>query len=139
MSNATYCRCVPCKAAGFGLIDALVALTLLAITLLGACGSLHFALRSTQAALWQTRAVDLVADLSEDLLAAEAGAPVAAPLEAWRERVRQSLPAGEVAAFHPRTRRVADLDIHWIELGLNWNGLPGHGTAPLRMALAHAP
>ena len=104
MSNAApHCTKPPRGNAGFGLIDALVALALLAVTLLGACGGLLFALRATQAAAWQMRAVDLVADLDEQLQQADPAEPVAARLESWRARVRQVLPTAEVAGLEPRS------------------------------------
>ncbi len=139
MSNAApHCTKPPRGNAGFGLIDALVALALLAVTLLGACGGLLFALRATQAAAWQMRAVDLVADLDEQLQQADPAEPVAARLESWRARVRQVLPTAEVAGLEPRSLVVGQSEIHWSDVQLGWNGMPGQARTSLRLPLAHA-
>lgn len=124
--------------AGFGLVDALVALALLAVTLLGACGSLHFALRATRSAAWQSRAVDLVADLDEDLQHTGPALPPAAQLESWRSRLRQELPAAEVSALDRRSLAVGELTTDWLDLRLAWNGMPGDARDFLRLPLAHA-
>lgn len=113
--------------AGFGLIDTLVALTLLAICLLGISGGVHFALRTTQATLRQTQAVDLVADLTEDLHAVapdEASASVAD----WQARVRELLPPRD---FEPprltlnHLERIGSDTLPWIEVEMPWKGLTG--------------
>jgi hypothetical protein len=122
---------------GFGLIDALVALTLLAVTLLGACGSLHFALRATRAAAWQARAVDLVADLDEDLQHLDPALPLATRIASWRARLQRDLPAAEVAALDSRSFVVGERGINWLDLRLNWNGAPGQRRHALSLPLAH--
>lgn len=124
--------------AGFGLIDALVALALLAVTLLGACGSLLFTLRATHAAAWQMRAVDLVADLDEQLQQLDTAQPMAARLEAWQARVRQELPAAEVVDLESRSLVVGESQVRWSDIQLTWNGAPGQGRTSLRLPLAHA-
>ena len=124
--------------AGFGLIDALVSLSLLAVTLLGACGSLHFALRATRAAAWQTRAVDLVADLDEDLLQSDSSLPLATRLEPWRARLSQDLPAAAVTAMNARNLVVAQVSTGWVDLRVGWNGAPGEPRQTLQLPLAHA-
>jgi Tfp pilus assembly protein PilV len=70
---------------GVGLIDTLVALTLLALSLLGASTALIRTLGANRAAALQTTAVDLAADLAEDL---RAGIPVTD----WSHRVAAQLP-----------------------------------------------
>ena len=52
---------------GFALTETLVALLLLAISLLGSAAALMHAISATRAALWQARAADLAADLTEAL------------------------------------------------------------------------
>lgn len=126
------------SSAGFGLVDALVALALLAVTLLGACGSLHFALRATRSAAWQSRAIDLVADLDEDLQHTGPALPPAAQLESWRSRLRQELPAAGIAALDRRSLVVGELETTWLDLQLAWNGMPGEARDFLRLPLAHA-
>jgi hypothetical protein len=123
--------------AGFGLVDALVALALLAVTLLGACGALHFALRATRAAAWQSQAVDLLADLDEDLQRADPAQPAAARLEAWRARVQRDLPAGAVAAMNPRALGIGEAGLQWLDLRLAWNGSPGSSGESLQLPLPH--
>jgi Tfp pilus assembly protein PilV len=113
--------------AGFGLIDTLVALTLLAVSLLGISGGVHYALRATQATLLQTQAVDLIADLSEDLHSV-AAPEVASLLSEWQVRVQRSLPARDFAP--PRLTRVDSgqegvASMAWINIEMQWNGLSG--------------
>ena len=129
---------IPRGAAGFGLVDALVALALLAVTLLGACGAMHFALRATRAASWQARAVDLLADLDEDLQRLDPARPAAARLDAWRARVRQDLPAGALSAIDPRELVIGEAGIHWLDLRLAWNGMPGSAGETLQLPVPHA-
>jgi hypothetical protein len=113
--------------AGFGLIDTLIALTLLAISLLGISGGVHYALRATHATLLQTQAVDLIADLTEDL---HAVAPDEAPtlLSDWQARVRQTLPARD---FEPPRLIRNQLDqigsnaLPWLNVEMQWKGLSG--------------
>lgn len=78
---------------GFAMVDVLVALLLLALTLTGACVTLIQAMRSTHGALLATRAVDLAADLAEELRAAASDAEALALLSAWRARAGSVLPA----------------------------------------------
>jgi Tfp pilus assembly protein PilV len=128
-------------AAGFGLVDALVALVLLALTLLGACGGLHFALRAAHAATLQARAVDLVADLGEDVYGGDA-ARLQAALGTWRGRVINDLPVNPRAASSLATRQLqhAALNdpVEWFDLRLSWNGLPGTRNDALRLPLTTA-
>lgn len=121
-------------AAGFGTIDALVALALLGITLLGACGSVHFALRATRAAGWQARAVDLLADLDEDLQQAADREPAPALAE-WQARLGRELPGGRILSVVPR-RMDAGPGLEFSELQLAWNGMPGQRAETLQMPLA---
>ena len=138
MSTAIFrCQTIPRGNEGFGLIDALVALTLLAITLLGACASLHLALRATRAAAWQTRAVDLVADLDEDLQHLDPALPVATRIESWRSRLQRDLPVAEITALDPRSLIVGERGVDWLDLRINWNGAPGQRRQALSLPLAH--
>lgn len=52
---------------GIALLDVLVALLLLAVALTGACATLIHTVRTTQDAMLASRAVDLAADLAEEL------------------------------------------------------------------------
>jgi Tfp pilus assembly protein PilV len=78
---------------GFAMLDVLVALLLLAITLTGACVTLIHTMRSTHGALLATRAVDLAADLAEELRVSASDAEAMALLSAWRLRADDLLPA----------------------------------------------
>jgi Tfp pilus assembly protein PilV len=111
---------------GLAMIDVLIALLLLALTLAGACALLVNNMRSTRGALLTTRAVDLAADLAEDLLAANVATPSAEQLASWRTRVADVLPvdgleAGHFAQFDSRddaaattgTPRIAQLTLRW--------------------------
>jgi hypothetical protein len=75
------------------MVDVLVALLLLALTLTGACVTLIQAMRSTHGALLATRAVDLAADLAEELRVAASDAEAATLLSEWRARAASVLPA----------------------------------------------
>lgn len=79
------------------MLDVLIALLLLAITLTGACATLIHTMRSTHDALLATRAVDLAADLSEELKQLPATSELEAAVGAWRERVRVALPVAGLA------------------------------------------
>lgn len=84
---------------GFAMIDVLVALLLLAVTLTVACATLVQSMRATHQALVATRATDLAADLTEQLLDVTSRAQADAVLMAWRNRVATVLP---VAGMDPR-------------------------------------
>jgi Tfp pilus assembly protein PilV len=76
--------------AGFALVDALVALLLLAVVLLASMAALLKGMQATHGAVLTGRAVDLAADLLEQHRAD--AAPVAALLPAWNARVEAELP-----------------------------------------------
>jgi Tfp pilus assembly protein PilV len=119
---------------GFGLIDTLIALTLLAVSLLGISGGVNHALRTAHATLLQTRAIDLVADLAEDL---HSVSPEQAPalLADWRTRVRQSLPTRDFDP--PQLARVqlarGDSQVSWFDVHMGWKGLSGARDGALRL------
>lgn len=114
--------------AGFGLIDTLVALTLLAISLLGITGGVHYALRATHATLLQTQAIDLIADLAEDLRSIHAPDEVPTLLSDWQARVQQALPSRD---FEPPRLTRNSLDqigsnaLPWLSVEMGWRGLSG--------------
>jgi len=113
---------------GFGLIDTLIALSLLAVSLLGISGGVHYALRATHATLLQTQAVDLIADLAEDLHSVKVPGEVSALLADWQLRVRRTLPARDFEP--PRLTRVslnpgAPDALAWFDVQLEWNNLRG--------------
>jgi hypothetical protein len=98
------------RQSGSGLIDTLVALLLLAFSLLGACTLLIRTLAASRAATIQTTAIDLAADLSEELAAEALRASVPSipdeVVRAWRLRVSDALPTGippldQFASFAP--------------------------------------
>lgn len=99
------------------MLDVLVALLLLAVTLTGACLTLLQTLRATHEALLATRAVDLAADLCEELQGAASATQADAVLAAWRTRVSTLLPVAGVEQFASLVEIPAD---------------PGEGTPPLR-------
>lgn len=79
------------------MLDVLVALLLLAVTLSGACATLIQAMRASHGALLATRAVDLAADLSEQLQDATSEQQAQAMLTDWRARVAAQLPVAGMA------------------------------------------
>lgn len=115
--------------AGFAMIDVLVALLLLAVTLTGACATLVQTMRATHGALLATRAVDLAADLTEELHDATSVAEADALLTAWRARVSATLPVAgmeqdefaTLIAVAPAEGSAATADVpHHFELRLRW-------------------
>lgn len=83
--------------AGFAMLDVLVALLLLAVTLSGAGATLIQAMRASHGALLATRAVDLAADLSEQLREATSQEQAELLLADWRARVAAELPVAGMA------------------------------------------
>jgi Tfp pilus assembly protein PilV len=83
-------------AAGFALVDALVALLLLAVVLLASMAALLKGMQATHGAVLTGRAVDLAADLLEQHHAQ--GAPVAALLPAWNARAAELPEAARATA-----------------------------------------
>jgi Tfp pilus assembly protein PilV len=94
---------------GFGLVDVLVALLLLAVTLLGTGTALVRTQAASQAAMLQTRAIDLMADLAEDLRPGADAATGKGMLTGWLTRVAGELPMGSAQA-HPGAIHMQWLD-----------------------------
>src|SRR5690606_24448996 len=90
------------------MLDVLIALLLLAVTLTGACATLVHTMRSTHDALLATRAVDLAADLSEELKHLAATMAPEEAVGAWRERVRAALPVAGLAPEQFASLVIAD-------------------------------
>lgn len=95
------------------MLDVLVALLLLAVVLTGTCATLIQAVRSSGDALRATRAVDLAADLTEELRGAGSPAQAEAVLASWRSRVATVLPVGamepeEFASLAPTSLEPAE-------------------------------
>ncbi|HXC57805.1 MAG TPA: hypothetical protein VN645_00730 [Steroidobacteraceae bacterium] len=114
--------------AGFGLIDTLTALTLLAVSLLGVSGGVHYALRATHATLLQTRAADLIADLAEDLHLVTAAKELPALMSDWQQRVRQTLPARDFdppLLSHAQIGADGPAALTWTNVEIGWNNLRG--------------
>ena len=75
---------------GSSLLEALVALVVLAIATLGTMAGFTVALRTSHSALLRIRAVDLAAELAEQWRAAAPGGTV--NLSAWQQTVALQLP-----------------------------------------------
>nr|PZN63946.1 MAG: hypothetical protein DIU62_10460 [Pseudomonadota bacterium] len=131
----------PRRPCGFALIDALVALLLLAVTLAGACTTLIHTMRATHEALLVTRAVDLAADLAEELQDATSATQVGEALESWRSRIPTVLPTtgmapGEIASLtRPQPPEGSGARAGVLELTLRWHGPPGREAGELRLPL----
>jgi hypothetical protein len=85
---------------GSGLIETLVALLLLSVTLLGTASTLVRTISSSRSAALHTRAVDLAADLAEELRAQpiDVNSITTSPLLAdWRARVAAALPVANLS------------------------------------------
>ena len=79
---------------GTGLVDTLVALLLLALSLLGACTMIVRTMGASHAAALQTMAADLATDLAEDLRAGAIDPLDVQAIQEWRSRVAETLPVG---------------------------------------------
>jgi Tfp pilus assembly protein PilV len=79
---------------GIGLVDTLVALLLLALSLLGACTMIVRTMGASHAAAVQTIAADLATDLAEDLRAGVIDPTDIRSVQTWRIRVGGALPVG---------------------------------------------
>jgi type IV pilus assembly protein PilV len=90
----TQAQSIPCfrHAAGFAMIDTLIALLLLAIVVLTACFTLGRSLRATNQALFSSRGVDVAADLVEALHAQPGVVDFESLAAAARDRAATSLP-----------------------------------------------
>jgi type II secretory pathway pseudopilin PulG len=119
---------------GFAMLDVLVSLMLLAVTLTAACMTLVQTMRATHDALLTTRAVDLAADLSEQLKRPHRPEDIDTLLTEWRDRVRSTLPVvgiapEDMASLLPfrdtedEAAEVAEDSIHL--LTLRWRGTRG--------------
>jgi Tfp pilus assembly protein PilV len=126
---------------GFVLIEALVALLLLATAMMGAGIALVDALSAQRAALLQTRAADLAGNLAEALRSAPDLATAQAEIQSWQGEVLLQLPQAQPQALQrPRHLSPASLpagfDIH-----LQWR--EGRSSAfsqlTLPVALATSP
>ena len=95
---------------GAGLIDALVALTLLAFSLLGASTTLIRTLTANRAAALQTTAVDLATDLVEDRRAGSALFDDAELIPLWQRRVAIDLPGANPLE---QTLTASEVTVRW--------------------------
>jgi type IV pilus modification protein PilV len=84
--------------AGFGLVEALVALLLLAIATIGAGAAMVASLAAQRAALLRTQAADLAADLAEALRSAPDAAAQDAEIRSWQALVQTRLPRAQSEA-----------------------------------------
>lgn len=126
-------------AAGFGMIDTLIGLMLLAVVLLGACSVLIQQMRAAQAAALQGRAVDLAADLTEDLRDITSPAAAAGLVQVWRERVSTALP---VAGLLPGdfasavVQPAVDGETPRLELAIQWRNAQAGTRSTLQLPAA---
>lgn len=118
------------RSQGFALTEALVAILLLAIAMIGAAAALVDSLAGQRAALLQTRATDLAADLAEALRAAPDTGSVNAEIAAWRAQVGRTLPLAEatVASTDALPGRV--------DIRLQWHGGRGAPVSQLQLPIA---
>lgn len=122
------------------MIDVLVALLLLAVSLAGACATLIQTMRATHGALLTTRAVDLAADLTEELRGATSVTEAGMMVEAWRGRVRAILPVrglapqifAELAPVPAQEGQTGGAPQRF-ELTLRWHDSPGTGLRDIHL------
>ncbi|MEO8316578.1 MAG: hypothetical protein ABI645_17500, partial [Pseudomonadota bacterium] len=119
---------------GFALMEALIALLLLATAMIGAGTAMVHSLAGQRAALLRTQAVDLAADLAEALRAAPDAAAQEAEISAWQAAVLRRLPQAQSDALRrppPQTGATSlspGFDIH-----LQWRD--GRAPSPSVLAL----
>ena len=127
--------------------DVLLALLLLAIVLTGTCAALIQAVRASSDALRATRAVDLAADLTEQLRGAATPAQMQSVLAAWRDRVPVILPVAglepddyaSLTPFEPEPADDATAPLApLLLLRLRWRGA-GSGLRELVLPVAGRP
>jgi hypothetical protein len=127
------------------MVDVLVALLLLALTLTGACVTLIQAMRSTHGALLATRAVDLAADLAEELRVAASDAEAATLVSEWRARAGSVLPAAgpapedfaSLVAIPPASGDAGSaLVVDGFLLTLRWQAAPGGAVREMVLPVA---
>lgn len=129
---------------GFAMVDVLVALLLLAVALASACATLIQTMRAMHGALLATRAVDLAADLTEELRGVTSATQAQSMVNAWRERVSVALPVAglepeQFAALMPlpvEEGQAGDAAPRRYELTLRWHGPPAAELRELRLPVA---
>jgi type IV pilus modification protein PilV len=84
---------------GFALAEALVALLLLAIAMLGAEAALVESLAAQRAALLRTQAADLASNLAEALRSAPDAVAATTEIASWAAAAQRLLPAAELLAI----------------------------------------
>jgi type IV pilus modification protein PilV len=117
---------------GFGLIEVLVAMAVLAFGLLGIAGGFLQCLRDTRSALWHTQAVFLVSDMVDRIRANAAG------LSAYELASYGGAPGDHACVAEPPSAGSACSSVELAEDDLaRWLGmvgellpLPGAGTPP---------
>jgi Tfp pilus assembly protein PilV len=80
--------------AGFGLVETLTALLIMAVVLLGTCAALIQSIGANRAAAVHTQAVDLAADIVESLRDEPSARQRALQIAQWQVRVAAMLPVG---------------------------------------------
>jgi Tfp pilus assembly protein PilV len=117
----------PGRMDGAGLVEALIALLVLATATLGTLAGFTGALRADHAALLRMRAVDLVSDAAERLRAAAPG--LAWDVTTWQQDAAALLPRmGARSAIAPAQLAVADRLATGYRLTLRWID-PADGAA----------
>jgi type II secretory pathway pseudopilin PulG len=125
-----------CHTSGFALTEALVALLLLAIAMLGAGAALIQAVAGQRAALLQTRAADLAGDLAEALRAAPDAVTADAEVRSWRAAALELLPQAEARVL-PRVPALSGPALSVLptrfDIRLQWRD--GAARAPAQLSL----
>lgn len=129
----------PRPAAGQSLLDALVALLLVATTLLGAATALVRGIAASRGAALQTSAVDLVADLSEQLRASDPTGQ-SSLVENWTRSAADVLPSGTAQAVPmPEAATGPEAAGQWSRLTLRWHDPADAQPFVMQLPLLSAP
>lgn len=105
---------------GFALTEALVALLLLAMVMMGTGMALIQSLAGQRSALMLTRAVDLAGNLAEALRSAPDNATVQAEILSWQRDVALQLPQATGDALH-RAAASSSAAASGFDIGLQWS------------------
>lgn len=99
--------------AAFALVEALVALLLLAVAVLGAVGTVVESLAGQRGMLLRSQAADLAADLAEALRSAPDPQTVQGEIRSWQNTVRRRLPQAEAWVMPATSTATFSIRIHW--------------------------
>jgi Tfp pilus assembly protein PilV len=134
------CISQPVRAAGFALMEALLALLLLAVAVGGAGSALVESLAGQRSAQLRTRAADLAADMAEALRATPDAASLQTEIALWQALVQQQLPGGASQVLvRPQPSATREAMPAGFDIQLQWRDGRMAAPAQLQLPIALAP